>query len=169
MTALYRIAIDDRTDATVRGRFHMINPDAGILPDYEELVLEIMLDAWQRMKDGRFYTGDGLTDDALPISTGEAAALADEHELKEVFEDEEADGTLLDQFEEIIESAEVSEPRNTPGFWEAEGFWETATDDDFPENVDAYPYVEFTFTAHDARHVAHLVPGTHWATAQYCD
>ncbi|MER7078347.1 hypothetical protein SAMN02982929_04105 [Saccharopolyspora kobensis] len=172
MTALYRISIDAKTDATVRGRFHMINPDAGILPDYEELVLEIMLDAWQRMKHDSFYTGDGLTDDALPVSAEEAAAIADEHELREVFEsedDDESDEVLLDRFEEIIESAEVSEPRNTPAFWEAEGFWDNATDDDFPEDVEAYPYVEFTFTAHNARHVAHLLPGTHWATAQYCD
>ncbi|MER7010617.1 hypothetical protein ABT324_04210 [Saccharopolyspora sp. NPDC000359] len=168
MTALYRIAIEDRTDATVRGRFHMINPDAGVLPDYEELVLEIMLDAWDRMRDDSFYPGDGLTDDALPVSPDEAAEIADGHELKELFKESiDGDDVLFDCFAEIIESAEVSEPRNTPPFWEAEEFGDT--DEDFPEEVEPYPYVEFTFTARKPDYVVHLLPGTHWATAQYCD
>ncbi|TDD43459.1 hypothetical protein [Saccharopolyspora elongata] len=176
MTSLYRISIDDKTDATVRGRFHMINPDAGILPEEDDdlLPLEIMVDAWRRMKHGSFFVGDGLGDDRLPMSFEQAATIADEHELRDAFEKElddeaEPDEDLFDRFDEIIESFEVSETRNTPAFWEADGFWDAATDDDFPEDIDAYPYIEFTFTARDAGYVAHLAGGTHWATAQYCD
>ncbi|MEV0084412.1 hypothetical protein [Saccharopolyspora sp. NPDC050642] len=176
MTALYRISIDDKTDATVRGRFHMINPDAGILPEEDDdlLPLEIMIDAWRRMKLGYFFVGDGLGDDRLPMSFEQAATIADEHELRSAFEKElddeaEADEYFFDRFDEIIESSEVSETQNAPAFWEADGFWDAAADEDFPEDIDAYPYVEFTFTARDARYVAHLTPGTHWATAQYCD
>ncbi|MER5390839.1 hypothetical protein [Saccharopolyspora sp. NPDC002686] len=176
MTALYRISIVENTDATVRGRFHMINPDAGILPDADDdiLPLQIMLDAWDRMKRGLFFIADGLTGDRLPVPFEQAEEIADAHVLREAFAEElddeaESDEYLFDRIEEIIESAEVGEQQNTPGFWEADGFWDACTDDDFPEDVAAYPYVEFTFTATDAHYVAHLIPGTHWSTAQYCD
>ncbi|MEU5849051.1 hypothetical protein [Saccharopolyspora shandongensis] len=176
MTVLYRISIDENADATVRGRFHMINPDAGILPEEDDdlLPLEIMIDAWQRMKHGSFFVGDGLGHDSLPMTFEQAAAIADGHVLRDAFEKElddeaEPDEYFFDRIDEIIESFEVSEMLNTPAFWEASGFWEAATDEDFPEDIDAYPYIDFTFTACDARYVAHLTPGTHWATAQYCD
>ena len=175
MTALYRISIEAKTDATVRGRFSMINPDAGILPDSDStLVLEqIMIDAWERMRDGSFYLDDGLSGDRLPIPFEEAAAIAEGHVLKAAFLRQlDYEAVHLDDddlFEEITESYEWSATRNKPAFWEADGFWDTATDDDFPENADAYPYVEFTFTVKDPQYVAHLVPGTHWATAQYLD
>ncbi|QKG26879.1 hypothetical protein [Actinomadura verrucosospora] len=180
MTVLYRISIEDKTDATVRGRFYMINPDAGILPeaDDESILLQIMLDAWERMRDGMFDVRDDLTADRLPIPFEEAAAIADGHVLRDAFAkeldddaevDTEPELDYYDRFDEIIESSGWSAQRNRPAFWEADGFWDTATDDDFPEDANSYPYVEFTFTAADAQYVAHLVPGTHWATAQYLD
>lgn len=167
MTALYRISIEDKNDATVHGRFYMINPDAGILPEDDQeghLPMDILIDAWERMKHGRF--------DQLPIPRTRAAEIADRHVLAKAFQ-EELDNTaepgedIYDRLDEVIKSSEVSEQRNRPAFWEAEGFWDTCTDDDFPKDVTAWPYVEFTFTAHDARYVAHMIPGTHWETAQY--
>ncbi|MGW1678454.1 hypothetical protein [Saccharopolyspora sp. NPDC002376] len=133
-----------------------------------------MIDVWHRMKKGSFYIDDGLTGDQLPISFEQAAATADEHVLRDAFEkkingEEDPGEYFIDRIDEIIESAEVSEEQNTPAFWEADGFWDDCPDDDFPEDTTAYPYVEFTFTATDARYVAHMIPGTHWATAQYCD
>ncbi|MEV0051267.1 hypothetical protein AB0H34_12305 [Saccharopolyspora shandongensis] len=221
MTDLYRISIDDKTDATLRGRIHMINPDAGFFPEELDFPLRIIIDAWHRMKHGYFFTGHHLGDDRLPMPRERAAAIATENEIEEEFEEcqaldegaevriEPGDGAMLsaadaegaDAYEQaslriaekygmqfrmrwmsnrdwyiqgerdgeafldraygIINAFEVGEPHNMPPFWDA--------DDDFvaPKTLDGYPYVEFTLTVRDARYLAHLSRGMHWATAIY--
>lgn len=86
MTDLYRISIDDKTGATLRGRVHIINPDAEEVPPGRDFPLRMIIEVWHRTREGFFFTHDRLDDDRLHRGLDEAAAIANEMELKVEFE-----------------------------------------------------------------------------------
>ena len=88
MTDTYRISIDDRAGATLRGRVHIINPDAEEVPPGRDFALRVIVEVWHRIRHGYFFTsGEGnLPDDRLHLHLDELVCVVEEPELKSSFE-----------------------------------------------------------------------------------
>lgn len=144
MSDLYEISIDDRTGATVSGRVHAINPDAGYFPSAADFPMRMLIES-----HGAFYAPSRFWSD---------------DETKEEFEElgqlDRGPVAFAGRIDRIIKSYEVGEPHNLPPYWEN-------SDDD--GTTQEYPYVEFTLTVHNPRYIAHLSRGRRWRTTIYSD
>ncbi len=233
VTATYRISIDDRSGATLRGRVHIVNPDAEQVPPGRDFALRMIIEVWHRIRHGYFFaSGDeNLPDDRLHLHLDELENVVEDPALKASFEllmgldhgravylaDEQVaeiralrelgdhereraarqalmdrygvtslsvgdDGTPFVRTErdgrafyekacEVVTDYRLGEVRNWPPPWD---FGDEA-DEDYDEEarsdklaaltLEDYPYVEFTLTVDDARHLAHMGGGIHFATA----
>ncbi len=88
MTDQYRISIDDKTGATVRGRVHIINPDSESVPPGRDFPMRMILEVWHRLREGFFFTSgdDRMPDDRVPGDFGQAQAVAANLEVTAEFE-----------------------------------------------------------------------------------
>lgn len=233
MTDTYRISIDDRSGATLRGRVHIINPDAEEVPPGRDFALRMIVEVWHRIRHGYFFTsGEGnLPDDRLHVHLDELESVVEDPELKSSFEllmgldhgtavylsDEQVaeiravheirdheekraarqvlmerygvrslsvgnDGSPYVRTErdahafyeracEVVTEYRLGDVRNWPPPWD----FGDEDDEDYDEDeyadklaamtLEDYPYVEFAITVNDARQVAHMGGGIHFATA----
>ncbi|WP_343952236.1 hypothetical protein [Nonomuraea longicatena] len=86
MSDLYRISIDGKTGSTVRGRVHIIHPDAEEVPEGEDFALRMILEVWDRARKGHFFVGNAYGDDHMHLDLAQAQALAEGAEFREEFE-----------------------------------------------------------------------------------
>ena len=68
----YRISIDDKTGTNLRGRVHLINPDAESVPPGRDFPLRLIIQIWQRMRKGFVFESlrENLPDDRLHHDPG---------------------------------------------------------------------------------------------------
>ncbi|ROP37564.1 hypothetical protein [Saccharothrix texasensis] len=175
----YRISIDDRSGATLRGRVHIINPDAEAVPPGRDFALRVIVEVWHRIRHGHFFTSgeENLPDDRLHLGLDELRGVVEEPGLKSVFErlralDRGRDARAFHERAcEVVVDYRLGEIRNWPPPWD----FGDEDDEEYDEDAYAgklaamtledYPYAEFTITVGDVRHVAHIGGGIHFATA----
>lgn len=118
MTDLYRISIDDKTGASVRGRVHIINPDAEEVPPGRDFPLRMIIEVWHRMREGYFFESidRNLPDDQLHRDWDEVEGIANSLESTVELErlwglDHGANVYLTDeQVAEVQAAVEIREP-----------------------------------------------------------
>ncbi|WP_033437105.1 hypothetical protein [Saccharothrix sp. NRRL B-16314] len=88
MTTTYRISIDDRSGATLRGRVHIVNPDAERVPPGRDFALRLIVEVWHRVREDYLFTssGENLPDDRVHRDPTELRAVTEGSELREEFE-----------------------------------------------------------------------------------
>ncbi|XVS66228.1 hypothetical protein ACQPYE_09260 [Actinosynnema sp. CA-299493] len=172
----YRISIDGRAGATLRGRVHIINPDAEAVPPGRDFALRVIVEVWHRIRHGHFFTSaeENLPDDRLHLRLEELGGVVED--LRSVFEPLRAlDRGDARAFHEracqVVVDYRLGEVRNWPPPWD----FGDEDDEEYDEGAYAdklaamtledYPYAEFTITVDDIRHVAHIGGGIHFATA----
>ncbi|GAA4635396.1 hypothetical protein GCM10023196_080710 [Actinoallomurus vinaceus] len=80
MTDLFTVSIDARDDRTLRGRVHIINPDACFFPRGPEFPMQVIMDAWWCMNEGFSF-------ELAPFSRDEGKERATESSAKDEFEE----------------------------------------------------------------------------------
>lgn len=80
MTDLFTVSIDARDDRTLRGRVHIINPDASFFPKGPEFPMQVIMDAWWCMKEGFSFT-------LAPFSWEDGKEIAATSPAKDEFEE----------------------------------------------------------------------------------
>ncbi|CAM3215129.1 hypothetical protein [Stackebrandtia soli] len=119
MSDLYIVSVDVVDRQTLRGRVHLVHPDAPYVPHEKPFALALLMDAWGRLERGFAYTEDEADDgrgDRWPFSAergieieramrlrGDFAALSDLYFGRRVRVTE--DGYLL------TDDGDIDEPR----------------------------------------------------------
>jgi hypothetical protein len=117
VTDTYRISIDDKSDAILRGRVHVVNPDAERVPPGEDFALRLIIEVWHRIREGYVFesVSNRMPDDRLHRDPRELRRMANDPELTAEFErlmglDQGTDIHLSD--EEVAEIRAVHEIRD---------------------------------------------------------
>lgn len=78
MTDIYTVSIDAVEGTSLRGRVHIIHPDAPFVPEDPSFPLALMMDAWWLLEEGYLHDGIARTDggDLYPLTEEEAGKLA---------------------------------------------------------------------------------------------
>ncbi|MFF2850060.1 hypothetical protein ACFVT5_27550 [Streptomyces sp. NPDC058001] len=92
MTDLFSVSVDFIQGATLRGRVHLINPDAPFVPEEATFPLALLTEAWFALSSGFLSDGDGMPgrEDRYPGSALRGRAIeagvrrADEY--REIFD-----------------------------------------------------------------------------------
>lgn len=87
MTDLFAVSIDSVDGCTLRGRVHIINPDAPFVPQEASFPLILLVDAWWLLDEGYLADGYGMPDreDRYPLSPERGKEIVDGMRLKDEF------------------------------------------------------------------------------------
>ncbi|MGW3569149.1 hypothetical protein ACWDSL_35715 [Streptomyces sp. NPDC000941] len=87
MTDLFAVSIDSVEECTVRGRLHIINPDAAFVPKGPPFPLALLVDAWFLLSNGFLRDGDGMPSrpDRYPYSTERGMEIVAGMRMKDEF------------------------------------------------------------------------------------
>ncbi|MEU5024959.1 hypothetical protein [Streptomyces milbemycinicus] len=87
MTDLFAVSIDSVEECTVRGRLHIINPDAAFVPKSAPFPLALLVDAWFLLSNGFLRDGDGMPDrpDRYPYSPERGKEIVAGMRMKDEF------------------------------------------------------------------------------------
>lgn len=87
VTDLYVVSLDAVEDATFRGRVHLINPDATLIPDISSFFVQLLLEAWHRLSNGYWFDHpDPSRADRHPFSPEQAHQIPANMRLKDEFQ-----------------------------------------------------------------------------------
>jgi hypothetical protein len=92
VTDLFAVSIDSVEECTVRGRLHLINPDAAFVPKEASFPLALLVDAWFLLSNGFLRDGDGMPKrkDRYPFSVERGkeivAGMRMNDEFRELFD-----------------------------------------------------------------------------------